>query len=362
MASKRPLCVYDGATEELHLSDSVLGAGDPDILSAILVEEVVRNRFESQAKREIIGGVADGFYSSAGIDAGLSSGYTYDATNDKVTPHEGDPGATQDRLPTGGGTDYGSYFSPYLYTNIDDPVGSPDTATYVAYESGGGGANEYYTFSTFSVPAGATITKLRMTFRIYNGYNEGSLQWSSIGPRLKVGGSFYTGTTQSSHDAWGTFTEDWTVNPKTSAAWTVNDINGTGANPLQQFGLGMTGNYNECRCTQAYLTVYYEDPSVNMVLVTTATTGLVTAVKAIAVLLIENYDVSALVYFSSASTPSWTQLTGLTKVCSPLSGVDAYVTDVIAVSGSADKSHRLKILADAGNSTAIYGYSFMVMA
>ena len=56
-----------------------------------------------------------------------------------------------------------------------------------------------------------------------------------------------------------TLSRDFIVNPVTSAAWTVADVNGSGSNPLQAFGLDVTVQYpgNYYGLTQIYLTVNY---------------------------------------------------------------------------------------------------------
>lgn len=171
--------------------------------------------------------------------------------------------ATADRLPTSDGDSSGTITayptSSPKYSKVDDPVGSPDDAsTYVQFESDG--AYQLYGFSGFYLPEGSTITKLTLTFRIWcNQQPEGS--WSEIAPKLKAGGSYYTGAGESSHDAWGTYTRDYTTNPKTGLAWTVDDINGVGANALQQFGSqAVRYLFTNPRITQVYATVTYTLP------------------------------------------------------------------------------------------------------
>jgi hypothetical protein len=161
--------------------------------------------------------------------------------------------ATQSRLPTGDGdTDYPGLMTPVpsspstLYDKVDDPVGSPDdSSTYLSF-------NTYYhwqlfTFSAFSVPSGAVISKVTLNLRIYG--------WQY--PIIKVNGSVYIVgcDTSNAQNVWATTSQDWTTNPATSVAWNVSDVNGTGTYPLQQFG---TESWSPTSyITQCYLTVEY---------------------------------------------------------------------------------------------------------
>lgn len=162
--------------------------------------------------------------------------------------------ATQTRDPGGGGINYGTYFSPYSYSNLVDS----DDGTYVANDDGGTTDNEFYTFTAFSLPAGSISISVEATFRIYN-TQAPELPYTSVAPRIRVNGTNYSGGYQTSQDAWGTKTYTWTTNPDTGLSWTRNDINGSGSNPLQQMGLTLNSNSGlaNCRCAKLYLTVTY---------------------------------------------------------------------------------------------------------
>jgi hypothetical protein len=76
---------------------------------------------------------------------------------------------------------------------------------------------------------------------------------------LKVNGTLY-GTTDAGADptaSWADRNYVFTTNPATSAAWTVADINGSGANPLQAFGINSTDSSPNIQISQCYAVVNY---------------------------------------------------------------------------------------------------------
>jgi hypothetical protein len=97
-----------------------------------------------------------------------------------------------------------------------------------------------------------------------------------------------------------------------------------------------------------------------MDLVSVATTSLIVPSTAMIALLIKGFDsgdtLSA--YFSSSSTPSWTEFTGLTQVVSDVGveGIDQFVSDRISVTGSSDKSIRCEIQMGLSQSLELYGF------
>lgn len=86
-----------------------------------------------------------------------------------------------------------------------------------------------------------------------------------IRPRLTVNGTTYNGTSLTfSGTTYEDKADEWTTNPDTTAAWTVDDVNGTGANPLEEVALLSTGLSagQSVRATQMYLEVEYTAPCV----------------------------------------------------------------------------------------------------
>lgn len=159
---------------------------------------------------------------------------------------------TDYRVPTSDAAIQWSSTGGNNYSELDDPFSSPDDdSTYVS--SGTGGLVDYYGFTPFEVPTGKTITSLQFVYRVRLVAAGGAPNFRTL---LRINGTTYYGSNISLYLDWYTFTMTWTVNPATGSAWTPEDINGTGANPLQYFGFqSLTGG--QMRVTQAYLKVNY---------------------------------------------------------------------------------------------------------
>lgn len=153
---------------------------------------------------------------------------------------------------------------------IDDDPGSPDdNSSLVITYADGADACETYWGDTPALPAGSTDITVSIFFRVAN---ETSNLTSYYTPKLKVNGSLYSGTEESwSSSVWHTFTKDWTINPDTSSAWTVADVNGSGSNPIEEFGINIRPGsdydpklgwtYIKARCTSLYMYIEYTPPS-----------------------------------------------------------------------------------------------------
>lgn len=122
------------------------------------------------------------------------------------------------------------------YTVVDD---YPDSGGADSLTCSAAGALTHG-FSAFSVPTGATSISVQV---LYYDQKSGSPS-SAIQARLKVGGNYYAGpggTHNPSNGTWVARSDNWTTNPKTTAAWTVAQVNGTdGTNDLQAFGVDVT--------------------------------------------------------------------------------------------------------------------------
>lgn len=119
------------------------------------------------------------------------------------------------------------------YTAVDDypDSGGADSLTCSA------AGTLTFGFSAFSIPSNATSISVAVK---YYDQKSGS-QAAANGARLKVGGTYYNATTHNPANAtWTTRTDTWATNPKSGAAWTVDDINGVGSNALQAFGFNVT--------------------------------------------------------------------------------------------------------------------------
>lgn len=157
----------------------------------------------------------------------------------------------------------------YHYLRIDDDPESPDTGTFVITYANGLEACETYWGDTPALPVGSTDITVSMFFRVSNELNT---YLSYYTPRLKVNGTLYSGTQRGwGSTTWTSFTQDWTTNPDTSLAWTVADINGSGSNPIEEFGISIVPgsyydpklgwSYIKARCTSLYMYIEYTPPS-----------------------------------------------------------------------------------------------------
>ena len=159
---------------------------------------------------------------------------------------------TMRRLPVGdSATQWSRSAGTYNFALVDDPVGSPDEDATYTYASTGY-YKDYFNFLPFNVPANGTITSIVLRERFRTSTAGGTNHMRGI---LKVNGVTYY---SSAEDAWyGAYTDEiwsWSTNPNTGLAWTVDDVNGVGSNPLQTFGYECL-TLQTLLCTQAYIEV-----------------------------------------------------------------------------------------------------------
>jgi len=137
------------------------------------------------------------------------------------------------------------------YTFVDD---YPDASGTDKLVHGTTAGNITFGFNAFSIPAGASSISVSVLY--YDDKN--GTQACNVGARLKVGGNYYNAATHNPQN--GVFnqrTDTWATNPKTAAAWTVDDINGVGANALQAFGWVSTDASPTIDLTSIQLQVIY---------------------------------------------------------------------------------------------------------
>lgn len=140
------------------------------------------------------------------------------------------------------------------YTLVDD---YPDASGADYLEHGTTAGNITFGFAALTVPTGSSISSVAV---LYYDQKSGP-QNCNIGARLKVGGNYYNATTHNpANGAWTQRTDTWTTNPKSGAAWTVNDVNGVGANALQAFGWVSTDANPTIRLSSVLLQVTYTPP------------------------------------------------------------------------------------------------------
>ena len=135
------------------------------------------------------------------------------------------------------------------YQCVDDPIGSPNNGIdYIRVQNSGKEA--IFGFSAFSVPSGATINYVRVTYvAIANG---GS---ANIKAALRVRSNVYSQpTAQVLSSTWGAqYSYDWMLNPRTGARWTVAEVNGQALE-----GMGVYSGSGDESVTQVYVTVGYQ--------------------------------------------------------------------------------------------------------
>lgn len=168
------------------------------------------------------------------------------------------------RRPTGDTADKSgtwTYTSGSTMWNLvdEDPA---DDADYATTPTAAGGAYQYLSYSALSVPSIATIIDVTVTYRC----KDASSGSNNMRAAIKVGGTLY-GTTDAGANPSNTgFTDRsyaFTTNPKSVAAWTVDDVNGIGTNALQAFGVNSSDASPAIQVSQVYMTVNYTVPFPN---------------------------------------------------------------------------------------------------
>jgi hypothetical protein len=141
------------------------------------------------------------------------------------------------------------------YVLVDD---YPDTTPADYLQFGTTTAQITFGFSPFAIPARSTINSVTVQYHD----SEPSSGTNNAAGRLKVGGSYYNSATHNpSGTAYTARSNTWATNPKTSAAWTVDQVNGTDAtNALQAFGIGSTDSNPTFRVSGVQLVVDYTPP------------------------------------------------------------------------------------------------------
>ncbi len=180
---------------------------------------------------------------------------------------------TQTAYPTGDNSATGTWTlvpaSPTTRWDKVDEVTADDATSYIAGTAVG---NALFNLGAFTVPVGSTITDLTVYYRHEKTTNTAC----NIGASIRVNGINYIVDpgVNPVNGTWTTSSYAYTTNPNTGAAWTVADINGTGANPLQAFGVNSTDVAPNPYVTQVYAVVTYTPPAaVPSVVHNSVTTG-----------------------------------------------------------------------------------------
>lgn len=139
--------------------------------------------------------------------------------------------ATQERFPTGDGAL--SEWDPVSndWQNVDEDPHDSDT-TFISTSAAGN--DDLFTFTVFSIPEGDTIDSVQVAFTGRLAAGTSGLVRVSV----RVGGTvYYAGAGDTLDSSYNLFTRNFFTNPATGLDWTVDDVNGVGSNPLEQFGV-----------------------------------------------------------------------------------------------------------------------------
>lgn len=169
---------------------------------------------------------------------------------------------TQVRAPTSDITHTGGWNpTASMYSYIDDsttPSGH-DSNTTRLFSTDTSPGKFVSGYSAFSVPAGVTITNVK----IYATYRElGGGANAATGLLRLSSGTDYMGSYDDPITSFVTYEYAWATNPATGLAWTIDEINGVGANSLAGFGMDATDVNPEIAVTQVYIEVTYVTPPI----------------------------------------------------------------------------------------------------
>jgi hypothetical protein len=140
------------------------------------------------------------------------------------------------RVPVSDNETLGTWNTAPYWDDVNETTAN-DSNYFTGTELSGGNARQLFNFNPFTVPGGSTITGLTVYVRAIDAVSSGS---NVIRPSIKVNGTIYNTTATSNNPAFtefNTYSYIFATNPNTGSAWTVDDINGVGAHPLQNFGV-----------------------------------------------------------------------------------------------------------------------------
>ncbi len=160
--------------------------------------------------------------------------------------------STDTRVPTSDESNTGGFTTSPLWSKVDETT--PNDSDYIVGVNNGGG-HCTFGFSTFSVPGGSGISSVTVFYRA----QDAAKGANNIRASLKVGGTYYdtTATSNNPGSSFTTYSYAFATNPKTGIAWTVDDVNGIGANPLQAFGVASTDFNPDIQVSMVYMVVNY---------------------------------------------------------------------------------------------------------
>jgi len=133
----------------------------------------------------------------------------------------------------------------------ETPASDADFITCTALDTGRG--RQTFGYAAFAIPAGS----VQIQVNVYNRDKDAN-GVANVGGALKVNGTYYDAAGRDPTTAYVGYIDSWATNPNTGLAWTVNDINGAGASPLQAFGVTTNDTTPNVSCSQCYIEVVYD--------------------------------------------------------------------------------------------------------
>jgi hypothetical protein len=187
----------------------------------------------------------------AGYDIGAYEIYTGTPAPPTTTTTTAAPGSLQTVLRPNANGDViqlSSYTGNANYRNVMDTTSDEDTSFNYSY-TGTPPVTKYdlYALSNHTTETGG-ISYIKVYAR-----SKGSGSSNTVGVKIKIGGTEYTGSSVSLSNVYTNYSYTWNTNPKTGAAWTWSDIDAL------QAGVTFTQNSanTSSQCTQLYVEVRY---------------------------------------------------------------------------------------------------------
>jgi hypothetical protein len=160
----------------------------------------------------------------------------YDSCGNFTNWTQSSSDGSQKRVPTGDGHSTGTWNktppTPATFWDKVDET-TPNDADYITGATAYGSSYRTFTFPAFSI-SDQPVSGVTVYFRSKDASGSGV---NNIQGYLRVGGYYYSAGPYDPGSTWGTTSATWDNNPKTGQPWTAADINGTSANPLQEFGV-----------------------------------------------------------------------------------------------------------------------------
>ncbi len=165
---------------------------------------------------------------------------------------------SDNRSPTGDNLTAGTWAvfpaSPATgYDKVDEAAANGATDFIVGLTVTSGSGYWFFNFTPFSVPSTASVDNVTVWFQAADNASGAN----NIRAALLVNSICYNATSRNPDTSYVSYNETWTTNPNTASAWTVADVNGSGAHPLQKVGVSSTDFTPDMNVSWVCLVVNY---------------------------------------------------------------------------------------------------------